>query len=48
MGETTRRNFLKSAGAVAGGICVAKLSGGIGILSASTKKTDGRIEDTRL
>ncbi len=45
MDETTRRNFLKSAGAVAGGIGLAKLVGGIGILSASAKKTDVRIED---
>ena len=46
MDKTTRRNFLKNAGAVAGGIGVAKLSGGtgIGILSVSTKKTDVRIE----
>ena len=45
MNETTRRNFLKNAGAVAGGIGVAELSAGITILSASTKKTDVRIED---
>src|SRR5205085_5029802 len=45
MNETTRRNFLKKAGAAAGGIGVAELSAGITILSASTKKTDVRIED---
>jgi len=45
MDEITRRNFLKSAGGVAGGIGVAKLPGGVGILSARAKKTDVRIED---
>jgi L-alanine-DL-glutamate epimerase-like enolase superfamily enzyme len=45
MDKTTRRHFLKSAGTVAGGIGVAKLSGGVGILSARAKKTDVRVED---
>ncbi len=45
MDHTTRREFLKNAGAVAGGIGVAELSAGITILSGSTKKTGVRIED---
>jgi L-alanine-DL-glutamate epimerase-like enolase superfamily enzyme len=44
MNKTTRRGFVKDAVAVAGGICTATLSGGVGILSASTKKSDVRIE----
>ena len=45
MDDTTRREFLKNAGAVAGGIGVAELSAGTTILSGSTKKTGVRIED---
>jgi len=45
MMEATRRNFLKRAGSVAGGIGVAELSAGVTILSAHTKKTDVRIEE---
>jgi L-alanine-DL-glutamate epimerase-like enolase superfamily enzyme len=43
MNQTTRREFVKSAAAVAGGICTAELSGGA-LLSASTKPSDVRIE----
>src|SRR3984893_5197309 len=45
MNDMIRRNFLKNVGSVAGGMCVAELSTGAAILSASTKKTDVRIED---
>ena len=45
MNKTTRRNFLKNAGALAGGIGAAELSTGITILAAATKPTDVRIED---
>src|SRR5438094_2680946 len=44
MDDTTRREFLKNAGAVASGIGVAELSAGTTILSGSTKKTGVRIE----
>src|SRR2546427_4053332 len=45
MNKTTRRNFFKNAAAVTGGIGIGNLSAGVTILSASTKKTDIRIED---
>lgn len=38
MNKTTRRGFVKSAAAVAGGLCTAVVSGGAAVLSASTKK----------
>jgi L-alanine-DL-glutamate epimerase-like enolase superfamily enzyme len=42
---TTRRQFVKHAGALAGGFVAAGLTGGIGILSAaSRKKSDIRID----
>lgn len=42
----TRRTFMKTAGAVAGGLLAASVPGGIGILSAaSRKKSDIRIDD---
>src|SRR5438105_4586735 len=44
MNETTRRTFVKSAAAVAGGICTGALSGGVTVLAASSKKSDVRIE----
>src|SRR5207244_4066781 len=44
MNKTTRRRVVKSAAAIAGGICTAGLSSGTAILSASTKKSDVRIE----
>src|SRR5262245_15775302 len=44
MNKTTRRGFLKSATAVAGGICTPELSGAVAIRSASAKKSDIRIE----
>src|SRR5215468_6180903 len=44
MNRTTRRRFVKSAAAVAGGFCTAGLAGGVTILSARTKKSDIRIE----
>src|SRR5882672_7467560 len=41
----TRRKFVKNAGALAGGVVAASLAGGIGILSAaSRKKSDIRID----
>src|SRR3989442_7346840 len=41
----TRRKFVKSAGAIAGGVVAASLTGGIGVLSAaSRKKSDIRID----
>jgi hypothetical protein len=41
----TRRKFVKNAGALAGGVLAASLTGGIGILSAaSRKKSDIRID----
>ena len=41
----TRRKFVKRAGALAGGVVAARLTGGIGILSAaSRKKSDIRID----
>src|SRR5213596_1954022 len=41
----TRRKFVKNAGALAGGVVAARLTGGIGILSAaSRKKSDIRID----
>src|SRR2546426_4034699 len=41
----TRRKFVKNAGALAGGAVAASLTGGIGILSAaSRKKSDIRID----
>jgi L-alanine-DL-glutamate epimerase-like enolase superfamily enzyme len=41
----TRRKFVKNAGALAGGVVAASLTGGIGILSAaSRKKSDIRID----
>lgn len=45
MNKTTRRNFFKNAAVVTGGIGIGNLSGGVTILSASTKKTDIQIED---
>jgi len=44
MNKTTRRRFVKSAAAVAGGICTAGLARGFTILSASTKRSDVRVE----
>ena len=44
MNKITRRRFVKSAAAVAGGICTAALSGGVAILAAPAKKSDVRIE----
>src|ERR1700738_3078024 len=41
--KVTRRQFLKRA-AAGGGICTAGLYGGVARLSASTKKSDVRIE----
>src|SRR2546425_6874192 len=48
MNGTTRRNFLKGAGAAAGKIGVTGLSNGLGILSAGTRKSNIRIEDVSL
>jgi L-alanine-DL-glutamate epimerase-like enolase superfamily enzyme len=48
MNKTTRRRFIKSAAAVAGGICTTGLAGGVTILSGSTKPSDVRIEDISL
>jgi Enolase C-terminal domain-like len=43
---TTRRKFVKAAGALAGGLGPGGLTGGIGILSAASRKsTDVQIED---
>src|SRR5438034_9442474 len=44
MNMTTRRTLVKSAVAVAGGICTADLFGGVDTRSASTKKSGVRIE----
>lgn len=43
MNKTTRRKFIKSAAAVAGGICTAALSGGV-IFAARSPKREVRIE----
>ena len=41
----TRRKFVKNARALAGGVIAARLTGGIGVLSAaSRKKSDIRID----
>jgi L-alanine-DL-glutamate epimerase-like enolase superfamily enzyme len=45
MDKTTRRNFFRKAAGVSGGISIGNLSAGVTILSASTRKTDIRIED---
>jgi L-alanine-DL-glutamate epimerase-like enolase superfamily enzyme len=45
MDKTTRRNFFRKAAGVTGGISIGNLSAGVTILSASTRKTDIRIED---
>jgi L-alanine-DL-glutamate epimerase-like enolase superfamily enzyme len=45
MSQTTRRDFLKSMGVVAGGLGAAELPGGIAILAGNTKKTGVRIEE---
>src|SRR4029453_8855833 len=43
--KITRRKFVQGAGALAGGVVAASLTGGIGILSAaSRKRSDIRIE----
>lgn len=43
--KITRRKFVKNAGALAGGVVAASLSGGIGILSAASRKnSDIRID----
>jgi L-alanine-DL-glutamate epimerase-like enolase superfamily enzyme len=44
MQTTTRRGFIKSAVAAAGGICAARLAGCADLLAASPKKSDVRIE----
>src|SRR4051812_19328021 len=45
MNTTTRRAFVKNTAAVAGGICIAGLSGGgLAFLPAATKPSDVRIE----
>jgi L-alanine-DL-glutamate epimerase-like enolase superfamily enzyme len=44
MYKTTRRRFVRSAAAIAGGICTAGLSGGVPLPSGSAKKSDVRIE----
>jgi L-alanine-DL-glutamate epimerase-like enolase superfamily enzyme len=44
MKRNTRRSFVKSAAAAAGGLCTPGLSCGVEILSPTTKKSDARIE----
>ncbi len=44
MNQTTRRGFVRSAAAVAGGLCTTALSHGITILAARRKPSDMRIE----
>lgn len=44
MNPITRRAFVKHTAAVAGGLCTAGLSGGVEILSTTTKPSDVRIE----
>jgi L-alanine-DL-glutamate epimerase-like enolase superfamily enzyme len=44
MNKPTRRRFVKSAAAVAGGLCTTALSGGVTILAARSKTSDIRIE----
>jgi L-alanine-DL-glutamate epimerase-like enolase superfamily enzyme len=48
MKKTTRRKFIQSAAAIAGGICTARLAGAVTILSGYTKKSDVRIENISL
>jgi len=42
--KNTRRNFVKNAGALAGGMVASNWAGGAGILSAGRKKSDIRID----
>src|SRR5437016_2348271 len=44
MKRSTRRGFVKSTTAVAGGLCTPGLSRGVEILAATTKRSDARIE----
>src|SRR5262245_52862662 len=44
MNKVTRRRFVKSAAAIAGGFCAAELARSVTILAPRTKKTDVRIE----
>jgi L-alanine-DL-glutamate epimerase-like enolase superfamily enzyme len=44
MKRSSRRDFVKSTAAIAGGLCAAGSSRGVGILSVSTRRSDARIE----
>src|SRR5262245_6621794 len=44
MKRCTRRGFVQDAAAIAGGICAPRSSRGVEILSATTRKSDARIE----